>query len=259
MKVVILAGGYGTRISEETLLKPKPMIEIGDRPILLHIMEHYSRYGFNDFIICLGYMGNVIKRYFAEYDLQEADISFDYASGGKMTRHSGRLRNWKVTLAETGRNAMTGGRIQAVQKYVGDESFMLTYGDGLADIDLHALEEFHRSHGKQATITAVQPLGRFGALDITEQKRVTGFVEKPKGDEGWVNGGFFVLEPDIFRLLTGPANVWEQEPLRQLAAEGQLMAYKHTGFWQPMDTLRDKMYLEELWQKGGLQWGNPRA
>lgn len=254
MKVVILAGGYGTRISEETDVKPKPMIEIGDKPLLVHIMENYANQGFDDFVICLGYMGNVIKKYFADFYLQSSDISFDFGNGNQVTRHNRQLRNWKVTLADTGKGTMTGGRIRQVHKYIGNEPFMLTYGDGIANVDVQKLLEFHRSHGKLATVTAVQPVGRFGALDITEEARVTGFVEKPKGDEGWVNGGFFVLQPEIFSLIEGESTVWEQEPLRELAARDELRAYKHHGFWQPMDTLRDKRYLEQLWREGGLPW-----
>ncbi|NOU81566.1 glucose-1-phosphate cytidylyltransferase [Paenibacillus sp. LMG 31459] len=254
MKVVILAGGYGTRISEETELKPKPMIEIGDRPILVHIMEHYASYGFDDFVICLGYKGHDIKKYFADFYLQNSDISFDYGNGNQITRHNRQTRNWKVTLAETGKEAMTGGRIRQVQKYTGNEPFMLTYGDGIADVDVQNLLAFHQSHGKWATITAVQPPGRFGALEITGDDKVEGFVEKPKGDEGWINGGFFVLQPEIFSLISDNSTVWEQDPLRELARRNQLMAYKHHGFWQPMDTLRDKRYLEQLWREGGLPW-----
>lgn len=254
MKVVILAGGYGTRISEETDVKPKPMIEIGDKPILVHIMENYAAHGFNDFVICLGYLGHVIKKYFADFYLQNSDLSFDFGNGNQITRHNQQMRNWKVTLADTGKEAMTGGRIRQVQKYIGNEPFMLTYGDGVADINVQQLLDFHRSHGKLATVTAVQPSGRFGALDIEEDTRVTGFVEKPKGDEGWVNGGFFVLQPEVFSLIDSDSIVWEQEPLRELASRDELRAYKHHGFWQPMDTLRDKRYLEQLWREGGLPW-----
>lgn len=254
MKVVILAGGYGTRISEETSLKPKPMIEIGGRPVLLHIMEHYARYGYDDFVICLGYMGHVIKRYFADFYLQDSDVTFDLGGGRPMVRHQSQRRKWRVTLAETGRDAMTGGRMKAVQKYVGDEPFMLTYGDGIADVDLAALHAFHKSHGRLATVTAVQPSGRFGRLNLSDKREVNDFVEKPDGDEGWVNGGFFLLEPEVFERIAGPDTVWEQEPLRSLARDRQLMAYPHKGFWQPMDTLRDKLYLESLWQEGRLSW-----
>lgn len=254
MKVVILAGGLGTRISEETQLKPKPLIEIGDRPILQHVMDIYSIYGFNEFIICLGYKGFMIKEYFANYHLHGTDVTFDFAHKSKTVLHNQPKQAFKVTLADTGRDTLTGGRIKRIRNYIGNETFMLTYGDGLANVDIAALAEFHRSHGKLATVTAVQPTGRFGALKLDEVQKVTGFQEKPEGDGGWVNGGFFVLEPEVFDLISDDSTVWEHEPLQQLAANGELMAYKHTGFWQPMDTLRDKNYLEQLWQTGDIRW-----
>lgn len=257
MKAVILAGGYGTRISEETHLKPKPLIEFGERPILLHIMEHYASCGFNEFVICLGYKGHLIKEYFANYYLQHSDVTFDFSGKTETMIHTPYRCDWKVTLVDTGRETMTGGRIRRVQKYIGNQPFMLTYGDGIADVDLKALHRFHESHGKLATVTAVQPSGRFGALKVEANGQVGGFIEKPKGDEGWVNGGFFILQPEVFELLPGDSTVWEQEPLATLATRGELMAYKHDSFWHPMDTLRDKNYLEQLWQAGGLEWLKP--
>lgn len=254
MKVAILAGGFGTRISEESHLKPKPMIEIGEKPILWHIMKIYSSYGFNDFIICLGYKSYCIKEYFANYYLFGSDITFDFNEQNKVIVHNYVTEPWKVTLVETGIDTMTGGRIKQIQPYVGQQPFMLTYGDGLADIDLKQLVKFHRSHGGIATVTATQPHGRFGALNVQDQDRVTGFQEKPKGDGGWVNAGFFVLEPEIFDYIENKQTVFEKEPLENLAENGQLFAYKHSGFWQPMDTLRDKKHLEELWNTGHAAW-----
>lgn len=255
MKVVILAGGYGTRISEETYLKPKPMIEIGDKPILWHIMNIFSQYGFREFIICLGYKGNVIKEYFAHYYLYGSDVMFDFGNTTNEATVLNRYQDpWKVTLVDTGQDTMTGGRLKRVQKYIGKESFMLTYGDGLANVDIGKLAEFHQSHGKWATVTAVQPIGRFGSLQITDESQVLGFEEKPQGDGGWVNGGFFVLQPDVFQYIKHDVTVWEKEPLESLAKSGQLMAYKHKGFWHPMDTLRDKHHLEELWKTGKASW-----
>lgn len=254
MKVVILAGGFGTRISEESHLRPKPMIEIGERPILWHIMKIYSHYGFNDFIICLGYKGYYIKEYFAHYFLHESDITYDFREGNKQIIHNQFAEPWKVTLVNTGVNTMTGGRIKRIQKYVGDETFMLTYGDGVADINLHRLVEFHRRHGKIATVTSTQPLGRFGALEIAEDSTVTGFQEKPKGDGQWINAGFFVCEPNIFNYLDGDEIVFEQTPMRMLAQDQQLVSYRHDGFWQPMDSLRDKNILENLWATGKAPW-----
>jgi len=252
MKVVILAGGFGTRLSEETEIKPKPMVEIGGKPILWHIMKIYSSFGFNDFIICLGYKGYVIKEYFANYFLHMSDVTIDLKNN-KIEIHNVKSEPWRVTLVDTGLNTMTGGRIKRIQQYVADETFMLTYGDGLGNININELLEFHRKHGKYATITAVQPTGRFGALKL-KGNQVLAFKEKPKGDGGWINGGFFVLEPEIFNYIEGDETVWEKEPLENLAKDGQLMAYKHKGFWKPMDTLRDKRELESLWQSGNPPW-----
>ncbi|WEK53880.1 MAG: glucose-1-phosphate cytidylyltransferase [Candidatus Cohnella colombiensis] len=254
MKVVILAGGFGTRISEESHLKPKPMIEIGERPILWHIMKIYSSYGFNDFIICLGYKGYSIKEYFAHYFLHESDVTYDFTKSHEPTIHTHSAEPWKVTLVDTGIHTMTGGRIKRVQKYIGNESFMLTYGDGVGNVDIAALLEFHKQHGRLATITATQPSGRFGALDIHNENNVQGFQEKPRGDGGWINSGFFVLEPGIFDYIENDSILFEKEPLERVSAEGKLKAFKHKGFWQPMDTLRDKVLLEDLWNKGNAPW-----
>ncbi|GBF72227.1 glucose-1-phosphate cytidylyltransferase [Paenibacillus sp. 598K] len=255
MKVVILAGGYGTRISEETRLKPKPMIEIGDRPILWHIMKIYLAQGFDEFVICLGYKGAVIKRYFAEYQLHHADVTYDFKRSGEMVVHRQQSEPWKVTLVETGKHAMTGARIRRIRPYVGDEPFMLTYGDGLADIDLSALLTLHRERGRFATVTAVRPAARFGVLQLAKGDRVSGFAEKPLGEGGWVNGGFFVLQPQVFDYLgEDDSCVFEQQPLSRLASDGQLTAYRHDGFWQPMDTVRDKTYLDGLWLKSQAPW-----
>ncbi|SNZ06196.1 glucose-1-phosphate cytidylyltransferase [Persephonella hydrogeniphila] len=252
MKVVILAGGFGTRLSEETDIKPKPMVEIGGKPILWHIMKIYSAYGFNDFIICLGYKGYVIKEYFANYFLHMSDVTIDLKNN-QMEIHNVKTEPWKVTLIDTGLNTMTGGRIKRIQPYIENETFMLTYGDGVGNINIRELLEFHKKHGKYATLTAVQPSGRFGALDLNDNE-VKAFKEKPKGDGAWINGGFFVLEPKIFDYIEGDETVWERDPLENLAKDGQLMAYKHTGFWKPMDTLRDKRELETLWQSGNPPW-----
>ncbi|MFN3786820.1 glucose-1-phosphate cytidylyltransferase [Sulfurihydrogenibium azorense] len=252
MKVVILAGGFGTRLSEETDIKPKPMVEIGGKPILWHIMKIYSSYGFNDFIICLGYKGYIIKEFFANYFLHTSDVTIDLKDN-KIEVHSVKAEPWKVTLVDTGLNTMTGGRIKRIKPFVENQTFMLTYGDGVGNIDIKKLLEFHKSHGKYATLTAVQPSGRFGALHL-EGDKVKEFEEKPKGDGAWVNGGFFVLEPQIFDYIEGDETIWEKEPLENLAKDGQLMAYKHTGFWKPMDTLRDKRELELLWQSGNPPW-----
>jgi len=254
MKVVILAGGYGTRIGEESQLKPKPLIAIGDKPIICHIMSTYSRYGYNDFIICLGYKGYMIKEYFAHYFLHQSDVTFDFSKGNEMILHNPCKDPWKVTLIDTGKDTMTGGRIKRIQSYVGNAPFMLTYGDGVSSIDIEKLVSYHRAHGKLATITATQPPGRFGALDLGSDDQVRGFQEKPNGDGGWINAGFFVLEPDVFSYLAGDETVFEREPLEQLAQNGQLAAYKHTGFWHPMDTMRDKNYLETLWKSGKAEW-----
>lgn len=252
MKTVILAGGFGTRLSEETDFKPKPMVEIGEYPILWHIMKIYSHYGFNDFIICLGYKGYMIKEYFANYFLHSSDVSIDLARN-KIEIMNSQSENWKVTLIDTGLNTMTGGRMKRIQKYIGNEMFMLTYGDGVANININELVEFHKKHGRYATVTAVQPSGRFGAMGISENV-VDSFIEKPAGDGSWVNGGFFVLEPQVFDYIKGDETIWERKPLEELAKEGQLAAYKHFGFWKPMDTLRDKRELEQLWQGQKAPW-----
>ena len=254
MKVVILAGGLGTRISEESHLKPKPMIEIGERPILWHIMKIYSSYGFNDFIICLGYKGYCIKEYFAHYFLHEADVTFDFRSKNERMVHHNQAEPWTVTLVNTGVETMTGGRVKRVKEYIGNETFMLTYGDGVADINIKALVDFHKGHGKLATVSSIQPLGRFGALDIDNGNLVLGFKEKPKGDGAWINGGFFVMEPSVLDYIDNDATILEKEPLEKLAHDGQLLAFKHSGFWQPMDTLRDKNHLDDLWKSGTAPW-----
>lgn len=253
MKAVILAGGLGTRISEESVSRPKPMIEIGDKPILWHIMKIYSHYGINDFIVCCGYKGYVIKEYFANYFLHTSDVTFDMQNN-RMEVHHRFAEPWKVTLVDTGEETMTGGRLKRVSQYVKDEAaFCFTYGDGVSDIDIGSLIHFHQEQAVKATLTAVYPPGRFGALDITGHK-VTSFKEKPKGDGGMINGGFFVLSPDVLTLIKDDSTVWEQGPLEILAKESQIAAYEHAGFWQPMDTLRDKNYLEELWASGHAPW-----
>ncbi|AEH32001.1 glucose-1-phosphate cytidylyltransferase [Vibrio anguillarum] len=253
MKVVILAGGLGTRLSEETSVKPKPMVEIGGKPILWHIMKQYSAHGINDFIICCGYKGYIIKEYFANYFLHMSDVTFDMKEN-KMEVHHKRAEPWTVTLVDTGDNSMTGGRLARVADYVKDEeAFCFTYGDGVSDIDITKSIEFHQAHGKQATLTATFPPGRFGALDITSGK-VDNFKEKPRGDGAMINGGFFVLSPRVLQLIDSDSCIWEQYPLNRLADDGELMAYEHNGFWQPMDTLRDKLYLDELWQAGKAPW-----
>lgn len=255
MKVVILAGGFGTRISEESHLKPKPMIEIGDSPILRHILKIYSHHGFNDFIICCGYKGYVIKEYFADYYLHRSDITFDFSNNNEMTIHSNVAEPWRVTVVDTGLNTQTGARIKRIQKYINNEPLMLTYGDGVSDINIGKLLEFHKSHGKIATMTAIQPGGRFGVLDIDEHQSVNKFTEKAKEDGGWINGGFMVLEPQVFDFLNDSEDlVFEREPLERLATEGNLAAYKHKGFWQCLDTLRDKARLEDLWNSGKAPW-----
>jgi glucose-1-phosphate cytidylyltransferase len=252
MKAVILAGGFGSRLSEETAVRPKPMVEIGGKPMLWHIMKIYAAHGIEDFVICLGYKGYMIKEYFANYALHTADVTFDLAKG-TMEVHRSETEPWRIALIDTGEQTMTGGRLQRVLPYLDGEPFCFTYGDGVADIDLKALIEFHRGHGREATVTAVQPPGRFGALDI-EDDLVTDFEEKPRGDGAWMNGGFFVLSPDVARHLRGDATVWEQEPMRELAREGQLGCYRHEGFWQAMDTLRDRNHLEQLWSSGDAPW-----
>jgi len=254
MKVVILAGGFGTRISEESHLIPKPMIEIGDKPVLWHIMKIYTSYGFNEFIICCGYKQNVIKQWFANYYLNNSDVTFDFSSANTMTVHTNISEPWKVTLVDTGLYTMTGGRIKRIQQYIGNETFMLTYGDGVGNIDINALIEFHQKNRRLATLTAVRPPARFGLANINKKDEVVSFVEKPIGDGSWINGGFFVLEPKIFDYISGDETIWEKEPLENLAAEKQLMAYKHYGFWRPMDTIRDKNVLEELWSSNQAPW-----
>jgi glucose-1-phosphate cytidylyltransferase len=253
MKAVILAGGLGTRISEETHLKPKPMIEIGGKPILWHIMKLYSAHGVHDFVICCGYRGYIIKEYFANYFLHMSDVTFDMEHN-QMEVHQRNAEPWRVTLVDTGDDTLTGGRLKRVQEYIeGEEAFCFTYGDGVADIDITAEIEFHREHGRLATVVAVQPPGRYGALHM-EGSRVSGFLEKPRGDGGLINGGFFVLSPKCIGLIAGDQSSWEGGALTRLSEQGQLMAFEHNGFWQPMDTLRDKSHLEELWQSGKAPW-----
>jgi glucose-1-phosphate cytidylyltransferase len=248
VKAVILAGGFGSRLSEETAVRPKPMVEIGGKPMLWHVMKIYAAHGIEDFVICLGYKGYLIKEYFANYHLHTGDVSFDLASG-RMEMHRSAAEPWRVTLIDTGEQTMTGGRLRRVLPYVGDEEFCFTYGDGVSDIDVGALIEFHREQGRLATVTAVQPPGRFGALEL-EGDRVRQFEEKPHGEGGWMNGGFFVLSPQVGRYLDGDETVWEQEPMRALAREGELACYRHEGFWQTMNTLSERHRLEELWQEG---------
>jgi glucose-1-phosphate cytidylyltransferase len=253
VKAVILAGGLGTRISEETHLKPKPMIEIGGMPILWHIMKSYSAHGINDFVVCCGYKGYLIKEYFANYFLHMSDVTFDMANN-QMQVHQHKAEPWRVTLVDTGDDTMTGGRLKRVADYVRDEdAFCFTYGDGVSDVDISAQLAFHKQHGRLATVTAVQPPGRYGALNM-DGATVRGFVEKPKGDGGWINGGFFMLSPKCLDYIDGDMSSWEGEPLARIAEDGQLMAFEHQGFWQPMDTLRDKNQLEELWQTGKAPW-----
>lgn len=253
MKVVLLAGGYGTRLSEETDVRPKPMVEIGGKPILWHIMKIYSKYGFNDFVILLGYKGYYIKEYFANYFLHQSDVTIDMQTG-KMEVLNNSSEPWKVTLLDTGLDTMTGGRIKRAQSVIGNEPFMLTYGDGVSDIDLNALIHFHKSHGKAITMTSTQPDGRFGALNL-EGSQVTHFLEKPKGDGGWVNIGYFVCEPKVFEYITeGDGTVFEQAPLKNLALDGEMYTYKHNGFWKPMDSLKDKNDLNKLWDSGKAPW-----
>lgn len=254
MKVVLLAGGFGTRISEESHLKPKPMIEIGGQPILWHIMKEYSAYGFNEFVICAGYKQHVIKEYFANYFLHRSDITFDFTADNEMVVHNNVAEPWKVTIVDTGLNTMTGGRIKRVKEFIGDEPFMLTYGDGVCDINIAELYEFHKKGSKLATMTAIQPGGRFGTLDIDDSNTIERFSEKRKEDGGWINGGYMVIEPQVIDYIEGDTTVFEREPLERLAAEGQLQAYKHDGFWQCMDTLRDKTLLEELLEQNKAPW-----
>jgi len=252
MKVAILAGGYGTRLAEETEIRPKPMVEIGGKPILWHIMMHYAHYDFKDFVIALGYKGEAIKKYMVDYCSLNSDLTIDLKSG-KIQTEKGDKPDWMVRLVDTGTNTQTGGRIKRLQKHLGNETFMLTWGDGVSDVNLNDLLAFHRSHGKLATMTAVRPPARYGHLNI-ENSRIVEFTEKPQTGEGWINGAFFVLEPGIFDYIKGDDIVWEKEPLEQLAKDGQLMAYQHSSFWQCMDTLREKYILEKLWQSGNAPW-----
>jgi glucose-1-phosphate cytidylyltransferase len=254
MKVLLLAGGFGTRLSEETDMKPKPMVEIGGRPILWHIMKTYSTYGFNEFVVLLGYKGYYIKEYFSNYFLHQSNVTIDI-SNGSMEIHNNSSEPWKVTLLDTGLHSMTGGRIKKAQEFIGNESFMLTYGDGVADINIKELVKFHRGHGKVMTMTSAQPDGRFGALDIDNFNQVQEFKEKPKGDGSWINAGYFVCEPKVFDyILDGDNTIFEQDPLKNLARDGEIFTYKHYDFWMPMDTLRDKMKLNELWNNGEAPW-----
>jgi len=252
MKVLLLAGGLGTRISEETHLKPKPMIEIGGKPILWHIMKMYSHYGFNEFVVLLGYKGYVVKEFFANYFMHQSDITVDLAEN-KITIHNNKSEPWKITLLDTGVHSMTGGRLLRARKYVGEEPFMVTYGDGVSDVNIKSLEEYHRSHSGCITMTSVQPDGRFGSLEM-DGDRVGRFMEKPKGDGGWINGGFFVCDPKVFEYLDGDSTIFERDPLEKMAEDKELFAFKHSGFWKPMDTLRDKNQLEELWTNNTAKW-----
>jgi glucose-1-phosphate cytidylyltransferase len=252
MKAIILAGGLGTRISEETSIKPKPMVEIGGKPILWHILKSYSAHGVNEFVICCGYKGYIIKEYFANYFLHMSDVTFDM-SNNTMQVHQKKAEPWKVTLVDTGENTQTGGRLKRIKEYVGNSDFCMTYGDGVGDVNISKSIEFHKSHGKLATMTATQPPGRFGALELQGTK-VQNFLEKPHGDGGWINGGFFVLSPKVIDLIEGDETLWEKAPLENLAKSGNLQAFMHKGFWQPMDTLRDKLQLEELWASGKAPW-----
>lgn len=253
MKTLILTGGFGTRLSEETDIRPKPMVEIGGMPILWHVMKIYSHYDFNQFVILMGYKGYYIKEYFANYFLHQSDVTIDLTTN-QIEVHSSKAEPWKVALVDTGVSTMTGGRIKRAQEYVGNETFMLTYGDGVSDVNISALLEFHRKHGKLVTVTAVQPSGRFGALILDETDQVSAYVEKPRGDGAWINGGFFVCEPGVFDYIAGDNTIWERDPLERLATEGQVVAYKHHNFWMPMDTLRDKNELNALWESGKAKW-----
>ena len=254
MKVLLLAGGFGTRLSEETDVRPKPMVEIGGKPILWHIMKTYSQYGFNEFVVLLGYKGYYIKEYFANYFLYQSDVTIDM-SNGKMEIHNNSSEPWKITLLDTGLHSMTGGRIKRAEAFIGNEPFMLTYGDGVGDIDINELVTFHKKHGKAMTMTSAQPDGRFGALDIDENSQVLEFKEKPKGDGSWINAGYFVCEPKVFDyILDGDSTVFEQEPLKKLAKDGEIYTYKHKGFWMPMDTLRDKNKLNDMWDRNQAFW-----
>jgi len=257
MKVVILAGGLGTRISEESVVRPKPMVEIGGKPVLWHIMKHYTHYGYNEFIVCCGYKGHMIKEYFADYYMHSSDVTFDFQHGNRLEIHNNVAEPWKVTLVDTGEKSMTGGRIKRIQKYIPEgESFMLTYGDGVSDIDISELVQFHREHGKHATVTAVQPGGRFGVMNIDEgSNAVKSFEEKPKEDGNWISGGFFVLEYAVFDYIgSDDMVIFEQDIMPEIARNNQMVAYRYKGFWQPMDTLRDKNLLEKLWETGKAPW-----
>jgi len=254
MKVVLLAGGLGTRLSEETTLKPKPMVEIGGMPILWHIMKIYASHGYNDFIVCLGYKGYIVKEYFANYFLHKSDVTIDLKNNS-IEVHESNAEPWKITLVHTGDDSMTGGRIKRIEKYVNNETFMLTYGDGVGNIDIKALVDYHKNHGKLCTVTSVQPSGRFGALDLSADNQVNSFLEKPKGDGSWINGGYMVCEPGVFNFIKdGDSTVWEQEPMQNIATSGEMNAFKHHGFWRPMDTLKDKHDLNEMWDNGTSPW-----
>lgn len=253
MKVVILAGGLGTRLSEETNLRPKPMVEIGGMPIIWHIMKIYSSHGFNDFIICLGYKGYMLKEYFTNYFLHKSDVTIDLKTNSVQV-HDSFAEPWKITLVDTGVNSMTGGRIKRIEKHLNNEPFMFTYGDGVGDINIKKLAEYHKANKKLCTVTAVQPSGRFGALNLSPSNDVISFAEKPKTDSSWINGGFFVCEPEIFKYIKDDSTTWEREPMEKLAQEGQMGAYKHEGYWKPMDTLRDKQELESEWTNGNAKW-----
>lgn len=252
MKAVILAGGLGTRLAEETVIRPKPMVEIGGNPVLWHIMKLYSTHGINDFIVCLGYKGYIIKEFFANYFLHSSDVTIDLEKN-KLEIHQNKVEPWRITLVDTGHQSQTGGRLKRIHRYLDNDAFCMTYGDGVSDIDITALIDFHRGHGRLATVTAIQPPGRWGLLELNDQK-VAGFQEKPQGDGGWINGGFFVLSPKVLEYISGDEMLWEKEPMTRLAAEDELIAYRHHGFWQAMDTLRDKTYLEDLWQQGRAPW-----
>lgn len=253
MKVVLLAGGLGTRLAEETDIKPKPMVEIGGKPILWHIMKIYAHHGFNEFIVCCGYKGHVIKEYFSNFFLHHSDVTFDL-SNNSMEVHNSAAENWKITLVDTGKDSMTGGRIKRIKQYVDNSAFMLTYGDGVSNINIKQLVEFHKQNKKMVTVTAVQPESRFGVLDINSSNEVRSFMEKPKGEFGWINGGFFVCEPQVFDYIGGDDTIWEREPLEAIAKANQLAAYKHDGFWKPMDSLKDKQDLNKFWESGKAEW-----
>lgn len=253
MKVVLLAGGLGTRISEESVLRPKPMIEIGNMPILWHIMKSYSAYGYNDFIICCGYKGYIIKEYFANYFLHEADVTISLKDNSVKV-HDSHVEPWTITLVDTGIDSMTGGRIKRIQPHVGNEPFMLTYGDGVSDVNIDELVKFHKESGRLCTVTSVQPVGRFGALETNEKNEVLSFIEKPKGDGAWINGGFFVCQPEVFDYIDGDSTIFENGPMEKLASDGEMSAFKHSGFWKPMDTLRDKIELEQSWAANNAPW-----